>query len=62
MMVMFHMLGSLVSTTPSSCHGDPYVELLQGFDVPTIGNPGFTTVEEDGDAHSLVDTDCNVEM
>jgi len=38
------------------------VEVFQGPDVVAVSNPGFTAVEEGGDADSLVDADFCVEM
>ena len=33
------------------------VEVFQGLDVAAVSNPGFTAVEEGGDADRLVDAD-----
>lgn len=38
------------------------VEMLHGLDVSAVSDPGFTTVEEGGDADSLVDTDLSSEV
>lgn len=39
-----------------------YMKLLQGPDVAALSYPGFTAVEEDGDADCLVDTDFCVQI
>lgn len=36
--------------------------MFHGLDVLTVIDPCFTTVEEGGDADSLVDTDFSMEM
>ena len=38
------------------------VKVFQGLDVAAVSNPGFTAVEEGGDADRLVDTDFCIEM